>query len=288
MKEKFSSCTNPYWTRHPKLGWVPCPCGKCYNCLVKDSNDLFFRCRVETANAKSSYFITLTYDDSVVPTENGELVLRKKDLQDFFKRVRKSLTKKNVNLRYFYVGEYGGEFNRPHYHLALWLDAHLPYTIIYSIISSEWHFGIIKINFLQTSRLHYLVKYFNKIDDRPHLVKPFRNWSKGLGASYLTKNTINYHHANLTTITHRYGRTFSLPKYLKNKIFNENELLQIAKQAKEFNDDFQSDFYASHRVLPRDFYANENLRKLVKAKNQQKIIYSERNDMSISDNNDFM
>ena len=59
-------------------------------------------------------FITLTYDDNNLPSMR---TLVKKDLTDFFKRLRKSLG--DVKVRYFAVGEYGERFKRPHYHIIL-------------------------------------------------------------------------------------------------------------------------------------------------------------------------
>jgi hypothetical protein len=59
-------------------------------------------------------FITLTYNDDNIP-ENGSL--RKRDLQLFFKRLRKSLPNKRI--RYYACGEYGEELGRPHYHACL-------------------------------------------------------------------------------------------------------------------------------------------------------------------------
>lgn len=62
----------------------------------------------------SSCFITLTYDDAHLPAFR---TLVKKDLQDFMKRLRKSLHP--VKVRFYAVGEYGETTARPHYHIIL-------------------------------------------------------------------------------------------------------------------------------------------------------------------------
>jgi len=63
-------------------------------------------------------FWTLTYSDTNLPiTEKGLYTLNPKDLTLFLKRLREDYSPSK--LRYFYVGEYGTETGRPHYHLAL-------------------------------------------------------------------------------------------------------------------------------------------------------------------------
>ena len=63
-------------------------------------------------------FITLTYDDDHVPWSSvtGEQTLIKKDLQNFWKSLRKHFDKQGLKLRYFASGEYGDLTQRPHYH----------------------------------------------------------------------------------------------------------------------------------------------------------------------------
>lgn len=69
---------------------------------------------LEAKDHEQSAFITLTYDDKNLP-ENSSLDPRHS--RDFLKRIRRVM--EPTRLRYFLVGEYGGETQRPHYHLAL-------------------------------------------------------------------------------------------------------------------------------------------------------------------------
>jgi len=63
-------------------------------------------------------FVTLTYADEYLPVlQNGRATLVLKHAQDWLKRLRKTIEPTKV--RYFLVGEYGDESNRPHYHAAL-------------------------------------------------------------------------------------------------------------------------------------------------------------------------
>lgn len=71
---------------------------------------------------KDNTFATLTYNDSSLPilssASHGSLAtLAPEHLRDFLKRLRKKHSP--ARLRFFAVGEYGGETFRPHYHLAI-------------------------------------------------------------------------------------------------------------------------------------------------------------------------
>lgn len=61
----------------------------------------------------SNLFLTLTYNDSNLPIgSEGRTTINKRDLQLFWKRMRKA----GFDLRYYAVGEYGDNTGRPHYH----------------------------------------------------------------------------------------------------------------------------------------------------------------------------
>lgn len=72
------------------------------------------RILLEATGHSANAFVTLTYDPSEIPEGNS---LRKKDVQDWLKRFRKSIEPARV--RYYLAGEYGDQTQRPHYHVAL-------------------------------------------------------------------------------------------------------------------------------------------------------------------------
>lgn len=101
-------------------------CGKCIGCQVDRSRQWANRMMLELKSHEKACFITLTYNDDNVPhsrfvDEDGimrdNLTLRKKDFQDFMKRLRRQLEPTKV--RYFACGEYGGTTRRPHYHAII-------------------------------------------------------------------------------------------------------------------------------------------------------------------------
>ena len=89
------------------------PCGKCIACRINKTREWSGRIIMESCFWVDSVFLTLTYDSQFLPIDNG---LHKDDLQRFFKRLRKQLSKKGREISYFACGEYGDSFGRPHYH----------------------------------------------------------------------------------------------------------------------------------------------------------------------------
>lgn len=82
-------------------------------CRITRRQEWTARILLESRLHYASFFITLTYSDEHLP-ENGSL--RKSDLQNFVKRLRKNTGRK---LRYFAVGEYGTRTGRAHYHAII-------------------------------------------------------------------------------------------------------------------------------------------------------------------------
>jgi len=125
---------------------VEIPCGHCLGCRLDQANQWASRIVAEATEFPQDqrWFLTLTYDDSHLKyaplidvdrmKETGEVVeigeaptVCKKDLQDFWKRLRETLTvyeydgKRKVavdrpNLRYYCSLEYGPKSHRPHAH----------------------------------------------------------------------------------------------------------------------------------------------------------------------------
>lgn len=101
-------------------GSIAIPCGKCIGCRLDYSRSWADRMMLELDYCKKAVFITLTYAEDNVPytyDENGEFgwyTLRKRDLQLFFKRLRKHFPGKEI--KYYASGEYGSHTFRPHYH----------------------------------------------------------------------------------------------------------------------------------------------------------------------------
>lgn len=105
------------------------PCGNCQPCRINNRRDKKTRLQLEAKNHDQNLWITLTYADKNLPTDlvratdgrtfGSDLypTLWRPDYQNFIKRLR------NYGLpdtfKYFLVGEYGDQFERPHYHACL-------------------------------------------------------------------------------------------------------------------------------------------------------------------------
>lgn len=146
----------------PHKVFVYRPCGKCYACRANLRRDWFFRLRSHAYNSVSSLFVTLTYDEQHLPRSDcGWPTTVKRDLQLFFKRLRKKLQsyeKEKGNkpkISYYAINDYGGEFERPHYHVLLF---GLPVPLE-SILKEIWPLGSIDTQPITAQRINYVLAY---------------------------------------------------------------------------------------------------------------------------------
>lgn len=120
-------------------------CGCCEQCIATKSNNWVVRNHYEAMANPKKCFITLTYK------ENPIIIVRK-DIQDFMKRLRIELDKQNIKVRIFYCMEYGTINNRPHAHVIIygWEDPDARYlsinkkgNVIYQsdLIERTWKLG---------------------------------------------------------------------------------------------------------------------------------------------------
>jgi hypothetical protein len=103
-------------------GWEPLqlPCGRCIGCRLEHSRINAARIMHESKSHQLNTFVTLTYDEEHCPTDFS---LVPDHMQKFWKRLRRA--HEPQQLRYFYCGEYGENFERPHYHACMFgIDFH--------------------------------------------------------------------------------------------------------------------------------------------------------------------
>lgn len=93
-------------------------CGGCYACRINDRRVWTGRLLLESFFYPESSFVTLTYEDASVPrNDDGQQVLVKKDYKRFIRQFSRSSF--GPNFRWYGVGEYGDDSQRPHYHFIL-------------------------------------------------------------------------------------------------------------------------------------------------------------------------
>lgn len=193
---------------HPKPPEKPThwlPCAKCLGCRETRAATWSIRLEHEARSHSHNTFLTLTYADDKLPSmgkgdENEGL--QKRDLQLFWKRLRKHLN--DNSLKYYACGEYGDHTQRPHYHAAvfglppfhdgkLWKGD----NYISETLNDIWGLGMVTQSELTPGRIRYTAGYIMKkagyrrqVYCNPEgiqLQPPFQLMSKGLGAGWLDK-----------------------------------------------------------------------------------------------------
>ena len=209
-------------------------CGRCGSCLHNRRVDWSFRLKEELRAAISAWFVTLTYAPENLPINNDVQTLNKRDVQLFIKRVRKDHQKKNSRLlrslkmppiRYYAVGEYGTNTDRPHYHLLIF-NMHLETA---SRLDAFWPLGQIQMGTVQDAGIHYVTKYHvnykskqDIVDELTGEVVPmsdvrqaeFALMSKGIGRSYMDRIG-TWHKDNKAAYVMNNGFKQRMPRYYR-------------------------------------------------------------------------
>ena len=107
------------------------PCGRCLGCRLERSRQWAIRCVHEAKFSRNgNCFLTLTYSPEFLPKN---MSLDKRQVSLFNKRLRRFAIPKDIRdkrgcshlrklwvsenpIRFFYCGEYGDRYGRPHYH----------------------------------------------------------------------------------------------------------------------------------------------------------------------------
>lgn len=231
------SCLTPFLKRDKLTGdYFPLDCGRCALCTRKRSQMWGFRLQQEERVSTSSWFVTLTYrTGDLEVTPSGRLTVRKSELQNFMKRLRRShevkvngkwvLPPGQKTLKYYAVGEYGGKFKRPHYHLIL-------FNALEDKVCASWDKGRVHFDPVNPASIGYVTGYVQKAfirrlnnDDRE---PEFSLMSKGLGISFLSPQMINWFRASDDRFYLPYeGRKLPMPRYYRNKVWDEKEQKRI-------------------------------------------------------------
>lgn len=142
------------------------PCGKCYYCLQKKRGYWLSRMEYEARKSVSAHFVTLTYDDEHLPfDENGNPMVSKRDIQLFFKRLRKNT---GSEVKYFCVAEYGPQTHRPHYHAIIFnlskikvngIDVLVDKEEVHLNIVNNWKNGNVSVFPALGATIGYVCKY---------------------------------------------------------------------------------------------------------------------------------
>lgn len=151
------------------------PCQQCVGCRIDYSKEWSARICIELESCPKASFITLTYRNSDLPlSPDGNPTLNKRDIQLFFKRLRKAYPDRSI--RYYLSGEYGTRTMRPHYHFICFgvsveewkglvlRDYNYLKQPLYSSsqLESIWTHGNVRVGQVTSRSAAYTARYINK------------------------------------------------------------------------------------------------------------------------------
>lgn len=190
-------------------------------------------------------FATLTYSDQSLPLlSSGKSSLDLKHAQDWLKRLRAEIAPRRI--RYYLVGEYGDQTQRPHYHAALFgypTCAHINsrYTRARQnccsncdLVRDTWRHGQIVLGTLEAASAGYVAGYVTKkltSKGDPRLEGRYPEFARmslrpGIGADFMHEVASTVMQFDLEDATQgdvpsslRHGsRTLPLGRYLRKKL----------------------------------------------------------------------
>jgi hypothetical protein len=198
------------------------PCGKCIGCRISKTREWATRITHELPYWEDAVFLTLTYDDEHLPINYG---LIKEDLQLFFKRLRKYMHPKKI--KYFACGEYGDEWNRPHYH-AIVFGLSSNSDVFYAPVKGSknwimplWGKGFVVVGNVTYNSARYVAGYVQKKLDGTYAEKyngrlpPFQLQSQGLGLQWAKDNLDKLEEYKHITVN---GVPCKIPRYYVKKL----------------------------------------------------------------------
>lgn len=230
----MARCVYPITIGKPGLKrWKVVPCGKCLTCRRRRQATWSFRLLHEMQQSTSAAFLTLTYDDEHLTYGDEHPTLVKRDFQLFMKRLRKAQSKlTNDKIVYYACGEYGARTYRPHYH-AIVFNLH-PSLMLDAPVSNIWKMGHCRFDDCNIKTIQYVTKYVMKAGREPLNGKEreFSLMSKGIGKNFLTPQMKKYYQENqIPYVVWKDGQKLSMPRYYKEKIFDEETLRRFGREA---------------------------------------------------------
>lgn len=205
-------------------------------CMKKKARDWQVRLLEDIKKHRNGKFITLTFN-----TDNLKKLAEECDqykgydldnaiatlaTRRFLERWRKTFKK---SLRHFFITELGhGDTEHMHIHGIIWTDHDINH------VPNIWQYGYVwtgkgekKENYVTERTVNYIIKYILKIDKQHRGFKPLILTSPGIGACYMdgiNKNNNKYQPNNTDeSYKTRSGHNISLPIYLRNKLYTDEE-----------------------------------------------------------------
>lgn len=174
-------------------------CGKCICCTDRRKANKASRLQLEVMaqGADNCTFGTLTFNTSSL---SDLMELDHEEPRLWSKRVRTALNERGLpSPKFAIAGEYGSDFGRPHYHVAILglsqsevygarkRNGRLEPIYINEFLSDYWHNGHIDLKPWDAGKAQYLAKYLMKSPDakrnplKDERAPEYFKWSNGIG-----------------------------------------------------------------------------------------------------------
>lgn len=267
--------TRPKKARPGEYRKIKVACGKCIGCRLDHAKTWVARLVMEYETNPTSYFLTLTYDDDHL----NSMSLKKKDFQDFIKRLRKRFN--FLDIKYFATGEYGDKTFRPHFHCILFglevmSDMFNPVKYdssghFYSKLLNEiWSNGYVVFAATTPENIGYTARYTLKKVDRDHKLSDFGLedekllCSRGLGFNYFLE-----HFQSIIENDGFYynGIKYNIPRYFMKKLEEYNsDIFKKIKEKREVISKIQNAIYSTKVLKILEQNKKDKIRSLTRSK----------------------
>lgn len=206
------------------------PCGKCMYCRKKRISGWAARLMNKEKNSTFAFFVTLTYSpEHLMFCPKNRPTLYPNHLTIFWKSLRKVFPSKSIS--YYVCGEYGSNRQRPHYHAIVFFNGDISPLYAFKMLEKHWQYGSTFVGTVTEESVAYTLKYISKKPSVPQYrgdtrTREFSRMSKKLGADYINKATIKWHHNDLEKrcfLPLAGGGKAPLPRYLKDKIYTKED-----------------------------------------------------------------
>lgn len=245
------------------------PCGWCMGCRMATRQMWQDRLEMESLKYDSFTFLTLTYDEEHIPIGSEDFThkfnlamgaepsLNYNDTNKFIKRLRYYTNKgvkqtESKKWKYYLVGEMGGLFQRPHYHMII---EGLDFMLSKKLFNEAWGLGIIKSLPILEGGIRYVLSYIDseqKGEQKKikflamHAEPPKATRSTGIGRDFFYANKEEI--VNTGSYTWR-KKERPCPIYIKNNWLIPNNPIKTLESKQQLmyklkmNEIWQADYY---------------------------------------------
>lgn len=257
-----------------RVAYVEYECGQCIECREKKARQWQVRMAEEVKNDIHKYFLTLTFSPEglqeiykILPDgRKMDNVAAKLAMRRCLERFRK---RHGHSLRHWYVTELGHEgTERIHMHGILFTDEELKFEVLeeqkdgYWVNWDLWKYGKCFLGkYVSERTVNYLVKYIIKVDEVHPDYKAIVLCSPGIGRNFTETRTFKeLYKYKPKDVKNWYrlpnGAKTILPKYYKNKAYNEDERELIWRESMDEDRSFIFGNKYENRDVPNETMGN--------------------------------